>query len=95
MSLRCFFGQHEPGGIVARGQRLAVKCNRCGRISCGIAIDGIPPHVTQPIQQAPVVRGRISWLRGVFYGKVTPEAAQPPTSVREVPSVKKSRRRRS
>jgi len=62
MSIRCFFGQHDPGGLVARNGRIAVKCYRCDRISTGIAIDGPPPRVTQP--KGP--RTRLWWLRGVF-----------------------------
>ena len=67
MSLRCFFGQHEPGGLVGRGNVLAVKCCRCDRISSGIAIDGPAPRVTQPIHPVPVVHtSRFWWLRAVY-----------------------------
>lgn len=67
MSIRCFFGSHELGGVVARNGRLAVRCSRCDRISPGIAIDGIPPTVTAPLAIEPVVhRSPIWWLRAVY-----------------------------
>jgi len=67
MSLRCFFGQHEPGGLVVRGSRIAVKCYRCERISPGIEIDGPAPTVTAPIHPVPVVHtSRFWWLRAVY-----------------------------
>ncbi len=62
MSLRCWFGQHAPGGIVARGNALHVRCDRCDRISPGVAIDGPRPRVTQPKAQ----RSPIWWLKAVY-----------------------------
>jgi hypothetical protein len=67
MSLRCLIGLHAPGGLVARDNRLAVKCCRCNRISPGIVIDGVPPHVTQPIHPVPEIHtSRLWWLRAVY-----------------------------
>jgi hypothetical protein len=62
MSLRCWFGQHEPGGLVGRGKALHVRCTRCDRLSPGVVIDGPAPRPMQP--KAP--RSRIWWLRAVY-----------------------------
>lgn len=64
-SLRCLVGIHQLGGLVGRGDVLAVRCSRCDRISVGIAIDGPRPRVTQP--KAP--RSPIWWLRGIYERK--------------------------
>ena len=64
MSLRCWFG-HDPGAVVARGNRLHVRCTRCDRLSPGVAIDGPRPRVTPPLQP----KARIWWLRAVYETK--------------------------
>ncbi len=61
MALRCWFGGHTLGGIVARGSVLHVKCADCDRISPGVVIDGPRPKVTQP-----ATKSRIWWLRAVY-----------------------------
>lgn len=64
MNFLCLIGQHEDG-LVGRGNRWAVKCHHCNRVSKGVAIDGPRPTVTQPKAQ----RSRIWWLRAVYETK--------------------------
>jgi hypothetical protein len=60
--IRCLFGFHELGGIVARSNRLSVRCTRCDRLSPGVVIDGPPPI---PLRVEPP-KSRIWWLRAVY-----------------------------
>jgi hypothetical protein len=59
--IRCLFGFHELGGIVARSNRLQVRCTRCDRLSPGVVIDGPPPR---RLPEKP--KSRIWWVRAVY-----------------------------
>jgi hypothetical protein len=66
MSLRCFFGVHNPEGWATKpGVFGAGRCSRCHAAVGGVVIDRPAPRITQPVQKAKR-RGVPTWLHGVF-----------------------------